>query len=151
MSNNQINLLQDRISELDSGILNLKEDTVELTGFLSPDRLVDYLKGVNCFFSFGIYPNSPYEESMSKDDAIFIVNKDDIEIKRWKYIKIYEGIAQLKINGLTMDRAIKIRRDSFGNKYQFIGNKENIVFRDYDEMEDYLFNTYEYRINISEN
>lgn len=37
-------LLQERIEELESGILNIKNNQVEVIGFLSPERLNDYMK-----------------------------------------------------------------------------------------------------------
>lgn len=35
-------MLQERITELGSGILQYKEDKVHLIGFMSPERLEDY-------------------------------------------------------------------------------------------------------------
>ena len=51
-------LLQERIEELESGILNIKNNQVEVIGFLSPERLNDYYeKGIQCFYSKEFYPN----------------------------------------------------------------------------------------------
>lgn len=105
---NEAVLIQGRISELGSGIIDIHNNKIRLTGFLSPERLHEFLNGTNCFFSFGLYPNENYNESVSKDDALFIVRENNIEIKRWLYQKRFESSVILKIDGKLSARVIKV-------------------------------------------
>lgn len=146
MSKLKPNFIQERISELDSGILNILKDKIELTGFLSPERLHDYLNGINCFFSFGLYPNEIYNESVSKDDALFIVRENNVEIKRWQYQKIFESTVMLKIDGKFSNRAIKVRKEKYTDNYHFIAHLDNKTFDSLEKLNEYLLDIYEYKL-----
>lgn len=146
MSEKKINFIQDRISELDSGIIDIYNDKIELTGFLSSERLYDYLNGINCFFSFGLYPKENYSESVSKDDALFIVRENSVEIKRWQYQKIIESNVVLKIDGKLNSRVIKVRKEKYTDNYHFIAFQDNKTFNSLEELNDYLVKTYEYKL-----
>ena len=49
-------MLQERIAELGSAILEIKGEKVHILGFMSTERLNDYMEtGSKCFYSQGIY------------------------------------------------------------------------------------------------
>ena len=51
-------MLQERIAELGSAILEIKGEKVHILGFMSTERLNDYMEtGSKCFYSQGIYDN----------------------------------------------------------------------------------------------
>lgn len=148
MSEKKIALIQERIAELYSGIINIFDDKIEIRGFLSPERLYDYLDGTDCFYSFGIYPKELYDESISKDDAHFIVRENNVETKHWQYEKIYESCMMINVNGNLTKRVLKVRKDRYGNNYQFIAKEENRIFESLEEMDQYLFERYDLKLPL---
>lgn len=148
MSELKPNFIQERISELDSGILNILKDKIELTGFLSQERLNDYLNGTDCHFSFGLYPNENYNESVSKDDALFIVRENNVEIKRWLYQKVFEGNVLLKIDGKLINRVIKVRKEKYTDNYHFIAYQENKTFGSIEDLDQFLLDNYDFNLQL---
>ena len=146
---NKTNLLQERISELGSGIIILHSDHIEVRGFLSPERLSDFLNGKDCSFSHGRYPNQILSEELSKDNAYFIIKQNDKVIKQWRFEKLFDGTVKLKIKKRYLDRSIIIRKDVFSFKYHFIGDDKNILFNDFQELTHYLSEQYSYELTIT--
>jgi len=125
---NKLNIIEERLLELDSGIINILENEIEIHGFLSEDRLNDYLRGINCRYSYGVYPLIDFNETLVQDNSLFIIRKNEIESHRVQLTNIYEDIVVLKIDGKNLNRKIKIRKSTYSEDYQLIINKEHINF-----------------------
>jgi len=82
-------LLQESIQELGSGIINVLDNQIRLTGFMCNERLVDYcLHGHDCRFSVGVYPKEKFDIAYIKDNALFIILENGVEIIRYQFIPI---------------------------------------------------------------
>jgi DNA polymerase-3 subunit epsilon len=148
MSGQKMSLIQERIAELDSGIINILDNEIEIRGFMSPERLYDYLNGIDCFYSFGVYPKDAFDESVIKDNALYIVRKNDVEISRWQYQKVFEGNVLLKINGKLLNRVIKVRKSRYDKNYQFISNEENRIFSCVEDMNQFILDSYDFKLQL---
>ena len=85
-------MLQDRINELYSAIVNIVGDSVNTMGFYNSDRLRSYLEeGKKNWSSTGKYP---YEELVFhniRTNATIIWQQGGVEIARYKYINVKNG------------------------------------------------------------
>lgn len=133
-------MLQARIEELGSAILNLKGDIIYIDGFYNCDRLMDYLNGINCIMSKGIYDYQELDYSRIQDNCLFIIKKDNRELKRYQFIPLFKGIVKYKnvTNGNNISRTFTVRHCHFSNQYNLIifdedNNKQSLVFNSMQE------------------
>ena len=93
-------MLQERIEELGSAILDYKSNNiVNVIGFMSADRLYDYIeRGLDCHFSKGIYKLEPLNLGKIKNDALFIINENGNgnEINRYQFVVLKKDIIKFK-------------------------------------------------------
>ncbi len=140
-------LLQESIQELGSGIINVLDDKIRLTGFMSSERLVDYhLHGYDCRFSVGVYPKEKFDIAYIRDNALFIILENGVEIIRYQFIPIdkykkYE-IKYKDIDNKPKSKVIMIRRCSYTSKYNYVDTLESIIFDTMEELTTYLKKEY---------
>lgn len=145
---NHLNPIEERLLELNCGIINILDNKVEIHGFLSEERLNDYLQGINCRYSYGVYPLNDFNETLIQDNALFIIKKNNIESHRVQLTNIYEDIVILKMDGKNLNRKIKIRKSTCSGDYQLIINKEHINFTNLDELTAHFDINYNYDLSL---
>lgn len=145
-------ILQERIEELGSGILERKNNKVHLTGFMSKDRLDDYLtKNINCIFSYGIYNYETLDFSKIKDDSLFLFIENNEVKSKYSFTLIYKGSFKFKtIDNTIKTRVFKVRIEEFSNKYNLIIEKNSFLFDNIESLKAYLKTKYNYSLNTKE-
>lgn len=137
-------LLQERIEELDSAILNIK-DKVYITGFMSAERLKDYYnKNMQCYLSKGIYEIEDLDFSKVNDNGLFIVLKNNIEIGKYQFVPIKKGSVTYKVPNKKspLTKVYKIRKCNFSNKYNYVDSETSLLFDNYDDLSNYFMNRF---------
>lgn len=137
-------LLQERIKELNSGIINHCNDKIHLTGFMSKERLLDYyIEGRDCRLSIGVYPKEEYDISYIKDNALFIILENGKEISRYEFNTIKNSTVNYKSNDNKLkSKVYTIRYCLHSNKYNYKDNDKSILFNSKEELLTYFFNEY---------
>ncbi|AYE35418.1 hypothetical protein [Clostridium septicum] len=145
-------LLQERIEELNSGILKIKNDKVHIIGFLSQERLEDYYyRNMQCFFSNGIYDYEDLDFSRIKDNSLFLVLKDDKLINKYLYKLLLKNTFKYKTkDNKIVTKTFKIRKSEYSEQYNLVIDKKNLSFSTIDSIQSYLKNNYTYNLNIEE-
>lgn len=88
----EMGMLQDRVNELDSAIVNVTGNFVNTMGFYNTDRLMSYLgEGKKNWSSTGRYPFEELVFHNIKSNATIVLQQNGIEIARYKYIKVANG------------------------------------------------------------
>ena len=141
--------LQDRIEELNSGILNIENNKVFVTGFLSQERLEDYyFNNKQCFFSKGIYDYEELDFSKIKDDALFMVFKNNNLISKYCYKVIFKDTLKYKEGKKYLSRTFKIRKSLFSEEYNLIIENTSLVYSDLFELKNFLQSNFKYELNL---
>ena len=148
-------MLQNRLNELASAILDIEGNKVYITGFTREEMLQSFLDtGIEAWSSKGLYDYQDLEFHNIKDDALIIVRKDGKEINRFQYKPIYRNTIELKNEkGNKVSRTFKIRKSAYSEHYHFyfLVDKESTVFDDEelskwfdnkDELDKYLLEKY---------
>lgn len=144
-------ILQERIEELGSGILNYKNNKIYLTGFLSKERLEDYYyNNLNCAFSNGIYDYEKLDFTKIKDNSLFLIQKDDELIEKHLYKPLFKDTFKYKEDNKIISRTFQIRSSEVSKKINFQIEKQSLLFDDLISLETYLKNEYNYKLNIKE-
>lgn len=140
--------LQERIEELESGILDISESKVEVIGFLSPERLEDYYKrNIQCAFSHGWYDYEDLKFQYIKDNALFIIKKFNIEIEKYQFLVLKKDLVKYKIKDKTgktkiVSKVYKIRKCNFTKLYNYIDSETNLLFDNLKKLEIYFESKY---------
>jgi len=123
-------VLQDRLNELKSAILNIKGNKVYVMGFMSEDMLQLHLtKGSKNWSSMGLYDDEDIEFHNIKNHALFIVKKNGVEIDRYQYKPIFRDTIQFKDeNGKILSITINIRKSQYSPHYHLSTTKESMLF-----------------------
>ena len=142
-------LLQESIQELGSGIIDILDDKIRLTGFMSSERLVDYhLHGYDCRFSVGVYPKEKFDITYIRDNALFIILENGVEIIRYQFIPIDKykkyDLKYKDIDNKLKSKVITIRRCSYTSKYNYVDTLESIIFDTMEELMTYLKKEYDH-------
>lgn len=137
-------LLQERIEELNSVIIDIFDNKIELTGFLSDERLLDYYeKGSDCRFSIGLYPKEEFDIAYAKDNAIVIIREYGKEVSRYKFVSIKKDTVNYKDNdGKNKSRVYSIRQCYYTGKYNYKDNEKSILFDDETSLKEYFRNEF---------
>ncbi|MFR5946596.1 MAG: hypothetical protein ACLUF8_04220 [Clostridium sp.] len=141
-------LLQERIEELESGILNIKNNQVEVIGFLSPERLNDYYeKGIQCFYSKEFYPNEDLNFNKIKDNALFILMENDKEIARYHFKLLKKETVKFKGKNdknkiVQKSKVYKIRRCTITGKYSYSDADESLIFDSILDLRKYFYSKF---------
>jgi len=167
MENNETDhkkLLQSRIEELGSAIINIFDGKTYVEGFNGEEMLCLWNKGVNCRQSQGLYYIEAEDEldySRSKDNALIILKRDNLEKCRFQFVPFFKGIVKynlienlnsrleqkFKSNNKYYTRLFTMRKCKYTNQYNVVyfedaeeggKNKISMIFKDFKEA-DILF------------
>lgn len=142
--------LQDRIEELQSGILEIDGNKVNMTGYYSKDRLLDYLdKGLDAYFSKGVYDYEKLDFGKVKNNTLFIIYKDGKEIARYEFQGIKKGTFDYDEKNNVNGKGTKtylIRYCKWSKMYNYIDNETNITFSNKIDLVNFLLE--KYHINL---
>lgn len=144
---NHINLLQDRINELDSAILNFVGNKVHITGFYNAQRLKTYLsEGKDNHQSKGLYNKEDITFENIKNEALFIIQNNGIEQFRIQYKHFFKDI--LKMANSSKREMVSIRQDVYSNG--FVLKTEKIIrsFGNEEELNNFLLDKYQTELTI---
>jgi hypothetical protein len=114
-------MLQARMNELSSGILDIVGNKVHVTGFTRKEMLQSFLDtGVKAWSSMGLYDVQDLEFHNIKDDALIIIRKDGKELNRYQYKFFKKKTVQFKDEkGKNVSRTFVIRTSSYSDHYHF--------------------------------
>jgi DNA polymerase III subunit epsilon len=146
-------LLQERIEELGSGILNVTNSKVELIGFMSPERLNDYYShNRQCYLSIGIYKLEPLDFAYIQDDALFIINnKDENSLMKYQFELLKKDTVKYKnYEGKHASKVYYIRKCRYTGKYNYKDIEKDIE-KGKDIVNSILFDTREGLYNYFKN
>ncbi|MFF2876152.1 hypothetical protein ACFVR2_07510 [Gottfriedia sp. NPDC057991] len=147
-------MLQERIEELASAILDINENTVSVTGFLFPERLLNYyIDGSDCFSSKGLYPlpDQPLDFSKVKTNALFVILQNGIEQQRIQFNVIKTYTQKYKDQtGKPRTKVVSIRKCDFSNQYNYFAMDEARIFATLDECNDFLAERFGSNVQILE-
>lgn len=130
-------MLQNRINELNSGILNFMGETVFVTGFMHEDRLKSfYERDVQCFSSKGLYALEVVTFNNIKDHALFLIQKDGVFIEQQQFNPIHKGSVRYKNKPGVIK--IKIRKNTFNNQFNLLTERDSLIFDSKEELVAYL-------------
>ena len=148
-------MLQNRVNELDSGILNMVGKKVHTTGFTREEILQSFLAtGIKAWSSMGLYDVQDLEFHNINDDALIIVQKDGKEINRYQYKYVTKKTVQFKDEkGKNVSRTFIIRKSTYSDHYHFYfavdkessesdNEKQSRLFNNKDELVIFLLDNY---------
>ncbi|QUW22479.1 hypothetical protein JSQ81_02510 [Sporosarcina sp. Marseille-Q4063] len=143
-------MLQARINELNSGIINIVGDTVMTLGFLNADRLYSYeTNGIKNWYSMGRYKYENIEFHSIKSGAIFVLQENGQEIARYQFLPILRDTASyLNEKRKKTTLAFEIRKDTYSTHYNFKTEKQSLLFGSIVEITKHMIQTYDYTLNI---
>lgn len=159
-------MLQERISELGSGILQIKGTEVHLTGFMSPERLYEfYNNGIDCHFSKGIYPNRELNWGKIQDKALFVVlNENNNVVNKYQFLVVKKDTVKYKDkDNANRTKTYTIRKCQFTGTYNFIAREtmmndgkkntveDNKTFKSLDELNKFFLASFGLELNYSDN
>lgn len=157
-------MLQERISELGSGILLIRGSKVQLIGFMSSERLYDfYDKGIDCHFSKGIYPNRELNWGKIQDNALFIVlDENNVLVKKHQFLVVKKDTVKYKDKeNINKTKTYTIRKCQFSGLYNFIAREtikncdkkttveDNRIFNSLDELNKFFSTTFGLELNYN--
>ncbi|MEG0579224.1 MAG: hypothetical protein RR490_04835 [Niameybacter sp.] len=143
-------MLQERINELDSAIVNVVGDLVNTMGFYNTDRLMSYLhEGRKNWSSTGRYPFEELAFHNIKTNATIIFQQDGVDIARYKYIKVKNGSLmyenQQNKSGKTT-AVYEIREEVYSSTWNLRFADNSLVFETWEDMKKHVLTTYNYDI-----
>jgi len=140
-------LLQNRINELDSAIINFIGEKVFITGFYNENRLSSHLElGKDNWRSKGIYDKSDISFSNIKNNALFVVKEDGKIVKKHKFTVYKREIVQRKSEPGPL--ILTIRKHEFTEQWQIYVLKEVHTFLSKQEMKTFLMDNYRFDFEI---
>jgi len=143
-------MLQDRINELDSAIVNFVGDWVYTLGFYNTDRLNSYLKeGKRNWSSTCRYPFEEFAFHNIKTNATIILQQDGEEVARYQYINVENGTlvydnGQNKSGKATA--VYEIRKELYSSTWNLRFADNSLVFETWKDMKKHVLTTYKYDI-----
>ncbi|MGP4074136.1 hypothetical protein ACTWQB_16660 [Piscibacillus sp. B03] len=144
-------MLQKRINELNSAILEFEEDKVYVWGFTTEKMLPSYSnKGLKCWSSQGLYDIEELEYYNIKDNALIVVKKRGKEIGRYQYKPIYKDTVKIKDdNGKEKSVTFAIRKSTYTNHYHLFTEKTSLLFESEKQLKLYLFDEFNVKWGIN--
>lgn len=158
-------MLQERIAELGSGILQFKDDKVYLTGFMSPERLDDYYnRDIDCHFSRGIYQNRKLNWGKIQDEALFVLlNYKEEIICKYQFMVLNKNTIKYKDKeNNNRSKTYNIRKCNYTGIYNFVAREtimvdgkktsveDNRLFDTLLELKDFFRDTFGVELEYSE-
>lgn len=146
----EMGMLQDRINELDSAIVNVVGDLVKTMGFYNTDRLMSYLgEGKKNWSSTGRYPFEELVFHNIKTNATVILQKDGEEVARYQYINVKNDslVYDNEHNKSGKATAVyEIRKEVYSSTWNLRFADKSLVFDTWVDMKKYILATYKYDI-----
>lgn len=131
------NLLQRRINELNSAILDYRENKVYITGFYNAEQLTTHLNvGKDNWSSKGIYEPGNINFHSIHTDALFIIKKNNIEPEKYQFKKLLSKTVSLRSKKSKI--TITIRKNIFGDDYSILTEEKNYWFHNIEELTSFL-------------
>lgn len=114
-------MLQNRLNELDSAILNIVGGKVHVTGFTREEILLSFLNtGIEAWSSKGLYDYQDLVFHDIKNNALIIVRKNGVEIDRYQYKEVLKKTVKFKKEeGNIVSRTFIIRESTYSDHYHF--------------------------------
>lgn len=145
-----IEMLQERINELDSAILNVVGDWVYTLGFYNTERLNSFLdKGKKNWSSTGRYPFEELVFHNIKTHATIILQYDGGDVARYQYINVKNGVLVydnvLNKSGKATG-VYEIRKEVYSSTWNLRFADNSLVFAVWGDMRNYVLTTYNYDI-----
>ncbi|MGK8429882.1 hypothetical protein [Bacillus cereus] len=143
-------MLQERINELESGILNLDGDRVHVTGFKSEKMLMSFLNNNKKNWSFkGMYDIHEMNFHNIKNSALIIVVKGGKEIGKYQYIPVYKSLIKYdNQDGKSTSMTFTIRKSVYSKHYHFLSEKMSRVFESKELITNFLKEEFGASINF---
>lgn len=143
-------MLQDRINELDSAIVNIVGGWVYTIGFYNAERLNSYLEeGKKNWSSTGRYLLEELTFHNIKTNATIILQQDGGEVARYQYINVENGtlVYDNEQNKSGKATAIyEIRKEVYSSTWNLMFADKSLVFETWEDMKKYVLTTYKYDI-----
>lgn len=143
-------MLQDRINELDSAIVNVVGDLVNTMGFYNTDRLMSYLgEGKKNWSSTGRYPFEELAFHNIKTNATIILQKDGEEVARYQYINVKNGtlVYDNEQNKSGKATAVyEVRKEVYSSTWNLRFADKSLVYDTWNDMQNHVLTTYHYDI-----
>lgn len=140
-------LLQEIIKDWNSGILDIYDDKIKTTGFMSSDGLLKYYDhGLNCIFGMGVYPVLQYDIAYAQDNGLWLILEKGKEIGRHQFIPITKGTVtyeNLKNKSKVGTKVFTIRKCCYTNKYNFQCVEKSLLFDTLEHLKDYFQSEYD--------
>lgn len=136
------NLLQNRINELNSAILNFARDKVYITGFYNAEMLLLHLnEGRDNHKSKGMYDKEDITFENVLNNALFIIQKDGVEQRRLQYKQVFKG--EMKLKAQNKKQMISVRKDTFSDHFLLHTEKKITSFERKNELNLFLLEQFE--------
>lgn len=132
-------MINERLSELGSAILEVKEDKFHVTGFMYPERLEDYYyRKVDCYFSKGIYPVTELDFSLLNDDALILLIDENGNEKRvqFKVLKKDTVIYKVADKKQQLAKVYSVRRCNYTGMYNLKFTDGSLLFNSKEELQE---------------
>lgn len=143
-------MIQARINELNSGIINVVGDIVRTLGFMNADRLHSYeSKGMKNWYSIGLYKNEDFEFHSIKSGALFVLQDNGQEVARYQFLtKLSDKASYINDKQKKVTLTFEIRKSTYSPHYNFRTEKYSLLFENIVEIKKYMFQTYSYALII---
>lgn len=137
-------MLQDRVNELKSAILDIKGTKVYITGFMSEEMLQLHLtEGSKNWSSMGLYDDEDLEFHNIKNNALFLVKKNGSKAVRYQYKSVFRDTIQFKgEDGKSLSLIINIRKSQYSAHYHLLTTKESLLFSGKGDLDSHLLEKY---------
>ena len=143
-------MLQERVNEFNSAIVNIVGELVYTVGFYNSERLREFVEeGKKNWSSTGRYPFEQLTFHTIKSNAVFIVQQDGIEVARYKYVHVKNGTMVYTNEQNKSGKATavyEIRREEYSQTWNIRFAKESLTFETWEEMKQYFLTNYQYDI-----
>ncbi len=143
-------MLQKRIDELDSAIVNVVGDWVFTLGFYNTERLNSYLeKGKENWSSKGRYTFEELTFHDIKTNATIILQHDGEVVARYKYINFESGVLVYENvenkSGKTTG-IYEVRKEVYSSSWNFKFADNSLMFETWEDMQKHVLTMYKYDI-----
>ncbi|PFM75229.1 hypothetical protein COJ46_22005 [Bacillus sp. AFS077874] len=147
-------MLQERIEELSSAILDFSGDYVYVTGFKSHERLLSHSsKGIDNWSSKGRYPitKSELDYKRIKTNALFVIMENGLEKAKYQFKEFKKYSQKFKdTNGLQKTRVITIRKCVYTNQFNYFTMEESYLFASFDALQSFLVERFNHEVDLVE-
>ncbi|WP_346207712.1 hypothetical protein NSS91_16930 [Caldifermentibacillus hisashii] len=109
-------------------------------GFRNEKMLMSFLhRNKKNWSSIGLYDFQKLNFSGIKNNALFIVMKDEKEIGKYQYHPVYKGIIKyINEEGKNASMTFTIRQSAYSNHYHLLSEKISQVFESKEALINYL-------------